>query len=193
MRRDREPVGCRVTCSGHDLEARHVRRTAPDWERQFAEYVAGRSRLLRKTAYLLCGDWHRAEDLTQIALTKLYVAWRRISRNENVDAYARRTLVNVYLDEARRPWRREQAKGDLPDEAGPADLTDDRLMLRAALSGLQPTQRAVVVLRFWEDLSVAETAATLGIKEGTVKSSSARGLAALREVLQDSRNGEPSR
>lgn len=165
----------------------------PDWEQDFAEYVNGRSRVLRKTAYLLCGDWHRAEDLTQTALIKLYVAWRRISKVDSVDAYARRTLVNAYLDEVRRPSRREHTQAHPPDTAGRGDQTDDRLMLMAALSNLQPTQRAVVVLRFWEDLSIVETAAVLGIKEGTVKSSSARGLAALREVLQDSRNGEPSR
>lgn len=170
-----------------------MRRADQDWEHEFAQYVAGRSLVLRRTAFLLCGDWHRAEDLTQTALTKLYVAWRRISRRESVDAYARRTLVNTYLDETRRPWRREQAGGYLPDRADRPEQTDDRLMLMSALAGLAPTQRAVVVLRFWEDLSVAETAAALGIREGTVKSASARGLAALREVLQDSRNGEPTR
>jgi RNA polymerase sigma-70 factor (sigma-E family) len=170
-----------------------VRRPRDDWEREFADYVAGRGRLLRNTAYLLCGDWHRAEDLAQIALTKLYLAWRRISQVDNVDAYARRTLVNTYLSEARRPWRREHVSEQLPDRAAAAELSDDRLMLLAALSRLPPTQRAVVVLRHWEDLSVVETAAVLGIREGTVKSSSARGLAALREVLQGSRNGEPAR
>jgi RNA polymerase sigma factor (sigma-70 family) len=143
--------------------------------------------------YLLCGDWHRAEDLTRIALTQLHLAGRRISRVDNVDAYARRTLVNAYLDEARRPWRREQVNGRLPDRAIAPESGDDRLMLLPAPGRLQPTQRAVVVLRYREDLSVIEKAAVLGIREGTVESSSARGLAALREVLQGSRNGEPAR
>lgn len=109
-------------------------RARDDWEQEFAEYVAGRGRLLCKTAYLLCGDWHRAEDLAQIALTKLYLVWRRISQVDNVDAYARRTLVNTYLDEARRPWRREHLSGFVPDRAGREESSDDRVTLLSALS-----------------------------------------------------------
>jgi DNA-directed RNA polymerase specialized sigma24 family protein len=117
-----------------------------EWERDFVDYVATRSAALRRTAFLLCGDWHQAEDLTQLALAKLYAAWRRIDRAGSIDAYARKTLPR--------------------------------------------SQRAVVVLRYWDDLSVAETASWLQISEGTVKSASARGLAALREGLQGSRNDE---
>jgi RNA polymerase sigma-70 factor (sigma-E family) len=162
-----------------------------DWEREFVDYVGARSRLLRNTAYLLCGDWHRAEDLTQTALAKLYVAWRRIGHQESVDAYARRVLVRAFLDERRRPWRREHVVDVLPEVVVRADFADDRIDLLAALARLPRTQRAAVVLRYWADLSIAETAATLGVSDGTVKSASSRGLAALREVLQGSRRDEP--
>jgi RNA polymerase sigma-70 factor (sigma-E family) len=164
----------------------------PDWETQFVEYVTGRSTMLRNTAYLLCGDWHRAEDLAQIALAKLYVAWRRIDRRESVDGYARQVLVRAFLDENRRPWRREHAAETVPDRAVATDHTDDRLDLLTALARLPGTQRAAVVLRYWADLSITETARVLGVSEGTVKSASSRGLVALREVLQGSRRGEPA-
>jgi RNA polymerase sigma-70 factor (sigma-E family) len=166
--------------------------TSPDWEREYAAYVAARSRLLCATAYLLCGDWHRAEDHTQTALTKLYLAWRRIDRRESVDAYARRVLVRTVVDERRRPWRREHAAAELPERPARADPADDRLDLLAALARLPARQRAAVVLRYWADLDIAETARVLGVTEGTVKSSSSKGLAALRGVLQDSRTGGPS-
>jgi RNA polymerase sigma-70 factor (sigma-E family) len=163
-----------------------------DWEGDFVDYVGARSRQLRNTAYLLCGDWHRAEDLTQIALAKLYVVWRRIGERGSVDGYARQVLVRAFLDERRRPWRREHSAAALPDRAAHADQADDRLDLRAALARLPRTQRAAVVLRYWSDLSIAETAAALGVSEGTVKSASSRGLAALRGVLQGSRRAEPA-
>jgi RNA polymerase sigma-70 factor (sigma-E family) len=166
------------------VSPRVVAVTGPDWEREFAEYVAARSRLLCTTAYLLCGDWHRAEDHTQTALTKLYLAWRRIDRRDPVDAYARKVLVRTVLDERRRPWRREHAAARLPEVPGPPDPADDRIDLLAALARLPARQRAAVVLRYWADLDVAATAAALGVTEGTVKSSSARGLATLREVLE---------
>jgi RNA polymerase sigma-70 factor (sigma-E family) len=166
-----------------------VTRAEPDWEREFADYVAARSRLLCTTAYLLCGDWHRAEDLTQTTLTKLYLAWRRIDRRESVDAYARRVLVRAAIDEGRRPWRRERATELLPEAAARSDHADDRVDLLAALAALPARQRAAVVLRYWSDLGIAETAQVLGVTPGTVKSSSSKGLAALREALQDSRTG----
>lgn len=160
------------------------------WERDFAAYVDGRGGALRTTAYLLCGNWHGAEDLTQPTLTKLYLAWRRIDRTGSVDAYARRVLLRTYLDERRRPWRRERPAAVPPDSATPDDaprVVDERLELEAALRRLPRTQRAAVVLRYWCDLDIRETAAALGVSEGTVKSASSRGLAALREVLQGSR------
>jgi RNA polymerase sigma-70 factor (sigma-E family) len=159
----------------------------------FESYVAARRAFLRRTAYLLTGDWDRAEDVVQDALTNLYVHWRRASRATSVDAYARRTLVNAFLAERRRPWRRERSTEHLPESAydGPADSGDDRDELRRALATLGPSQRAVVVLRYWDDLSVEETAAALGCSTGNVKSQSARGLAHLREVLGRAQAPDP--
>ena len=157
-----------------------------DWERDYAAWVDGRGGALRGTAYLLCGNWHAAEDLTQTTLTKLYLAWCRIDRAGSVDAYARQTLMRTFLDERRRPWRRERPAADPPDLATPGDATGavaERMALEAALRGLPPNQRAVLVLRYWCDLDVRATAAALDISEGTVRSATSRGLAALRAVL----------
>ena len=158
-----------------------------DWERDFAAYVEGRRMALRGTAYLLCGDWHSADDLTQTALTRLYLVWRRIDRIRSIDAYARQVLVRAYLDERRRPWRRERSAANPPDAPASGDppaAVDERLSLEVLLRALPPRQRAVLVLRYWCDLDVRATAEVLGISEGTVKSASARGLAAVREALQ---------
>lgn len=166
-----------------------------DWERDFAAYVEGRRMALRGTAYLLCGDWHSADDLTQTALTKLYLVWRRIDRIRSVDAYARQVLVRAFLDERRRPWRRERSAADPPDAAGVEDLpaaVDERLSLEALLRRLPARQRAVLVLRYWCDLDVRATAEALGISEGTVKSASARGLATVRQILQPPPQPQPN-
>jgi RNA polymerase sigma-70 factor (sigma-E family) len=151
----------------------------------FASYVAVRRVALRRTAYLLTGDWDRAEDVVQDALTRLYVHWRRAQRAESVDAYCRRALVNAFLSETRRPWRRERVAADVPERTydDPAAASDTRDALRRALDELGPSQRAVVVLRYWDDLSVEETAAVLGTSTGNVKSQASRGLAHLRRVL----------
>ena len=154
-------------------------------DEEFTAYVVARSRLLRRSAYLLCGDWHRAEDLTQTALTKVYVAWARVSRADNVDGYVRTLLVRTYLDEERTRWRRERPTGEPLDgvRPDPAADTDERLDLVRALGALPARQRAAVVLRCWEDLSIAEVARTLDCSEGTVKSQTSRGLAVLRDRL----------
>ncbi len=151
----------------------------------FESYVASRRAHLRRTAYLLCGDWDRAEDIVQEAVTRLYVHWRRASRADSVDAYVRRSLVNAHLSEGRRPWRRERPTELLPETAyaDPTGTSDDRADLRRALASLGASQRAIVVLRYWDDLSVEQTADALGCSTGNVKSQAARGLARLREVL----------
>ena len=154
-------------------------------DERYADYVRARSPALRRTAYLLCGDWHRAEDALQAVLIALYV--RPPNDWAAVDAWARTALVRRLVDESRRPWRRcERSVSTLPD--APADGGDatDRLDLVAALRKLPDRQRAVVVLRYWEGLDVAQTAATLHISEGTVKSHTSRALAALRHVMEDS-------
>jgi RNA polymerase sigma-70 factor (sigma-E family) len=152
----------------------------------YREYVAARLEPLRRTAYLLCGDWHTADDLVSTALLKLLRHWRRISTMDSPDAYVRRTLLRVWLDERRRPWRREAAWSDVPDGPAAGDRSEgaaDRMTILALLAELPPRRRAVLVLRYFCDLSVEETARELGCTPGTVKSQSARAIETLRERL----------
>ncbi|MFI5605709.1 SigE family RNA polymerase sigma factor [Amycolatopsis sp. NPDC051903] len=154
------------------------------WDGEFARYFGERAHSLRSTAFLLCGDWHRAEDLTQAALLKLYLAWPRLSRRDSLDAYARKVVLRTFLAENRRSrWKRERLTDDPPDVPAASSVTDDELVVQRALAVLAPRQRAVLVLRYFEDLSVEETAAALGCSTGTVKSQAARGLATLRAKL----------
>jgi RNA polymerase sigma-70 factor (sigma-E family) len=159
-----------------------------DDERDFREFVAVRLPALRRSAYLLCGSRHGADDLVSIAIGKLFRVWRRVSRLENPDAYLRRMLVNGWLDERRRPWRREHSRAEPPEPAGGAvpppdrDVTE-RLTLMAVLDRLPARRRAVLVLRYFDDLSVEQTAEILGMSTGTVKTHTARGLADLRVLL----------
>ncbi|SEP40672.1 SigE family RNA polymerase sigma factor [Amycolatopsis saalfeldensis] len=154
------------------------------WDGEFARYFGERAHSLRATAYLLCGDWHRAEDITQAALLKLYLAWPRLSRHDTLDAYARKVVLRTFLAENRRSrWKRERLT-DEPPEVPAADAeTEHDMLVRQALAVLAPRQRAVLVLRYFEDLSVEETATTLGCSTGTVKSQASRGLATLRQRL----------
>jgi RNA polymerase sigma-70 factor (sigma-E family) len=160
-------------------------------EEQFREFARAQSGPLRRFGYLLCADWHLAEDLVQSTLVKMYRAWPRIQRRETVRQYARQTLLRCWLDEKRRPWRRsERRDGAVPDVADPAvdlgsdsDRAVDRERVLRAMTEVPPRQRAVLVLRFWEELSLAETAATLRCSEGNVKSQQSRGLDKLRSVL----------
>jgi RNA polymerase sigma-70 factor (sigma-E family) len=139
---------------------------------------------LRRTAYLLCGDWHTADDLVSTALVKLLKHWRRVSTMDNIDAYARRVLLRAWLDERRRPWRREHSHAQVPESAarGGSDVAD-RMAVLALLAELPARRRAVLVLRYFCDLSVEETAEALGCTAGTVKSQTARGLDTLRTRL----------
>jgi len=156
----------------------------------FAEYYATRAEVMRGTAYLLCGDWHRAEDLVQSAFTKLYLAWDRVNRHEVLDAYVRRIIVHGYVDQRRRGWwHRERVAETVPEHAVPAAGTDDRLVLFDALARVPRRQRAVLVLRYWLDLPVAEVADLLDCSQGTVKSQAARGLQTLRDLLPDTAVG----
>ena len=151
---------------------------------EFTEFVASRAGWLRKVAYLLCGDWHRADDLVQEAITKLYTHWARVSRADNVDGYARRVLVNTFLAEQRSPWARLlPGRGELPEAAVATSDLDASLDLRRALAVLPPRQRATVVLRYYADLSIDQTAEALGCSAGNVKSQTSRGLEALRRLL----------
>ncbi|WP_406042403.1 SigE family RNA polymerase sigma factor [Micromonospora sp. NBC_00898] len=161
-----------------------------DRDAAFAEYFAARSDAMRGTAYLLCGDWHRAEDLVQTAFTKLYLVWNRISRHEVLDAYVRQILVRTFLDERRRGWwRRERVGGEGAERPAPPDSPENRLVMLQALAAVPPRQRAVLVLRYWEDLSIEEAAALLECSAGTVKSQAARGLDTLRGLLSTTYSG----
>ncbi|WP_433060439.1 SigE family RNA polymerase sigma factor [Dactylosporangium sp. CS-033363] len=153
----------------------------------FDEYFAARRDTVRRTAYLLCGDWHWADDLAQAAFMRLAVSWHRIRDRGALDAFVRQCLVRSYLSETRRAWRRrELAHAEVPDtRAGPdaAEQSAARAAFVAALGKLPPRQRAVLVCRYYQDLSVAQTAEALRCSEGAVKSHASRGLARLKELL----------
>jgi len=157
---------------------------------EFSAFVrAHRSELLRSACLLTAGDTHLAEDLVQTALTKLYLAWPKVFRTGTAVAYVRRIIINAHIDETRRPrWRREKSvpePPDLPDLTAFELRADDAdgEAIRAALAGLPPRMRAVIVLRHWYDLSVQESADLLGCSEGTVKSQTAKAAAHLRAAL----------
>ncbi len=165
---------------------------------EFAEFVAARYRALVRTGLLLTGDSGRAEDLAQSALIRTYLAWSRLRAPANAEAYARRTLVRLALRARQRRWNAEIATGRVgQDGAGaPAEPGHDDLVLdvRRALAALPAGQRAVLVLRYLDDQSEAETARLLGISAGTVKSRAARGLASLRRAgLLDREGGHHDR
>lgn len=159
--------------------------------RRFSEYAAARRDTVRRTAYVMCGDWHWADDLTQTAFIRLAAGWHRIRDERAVDAYLRTCLVRAYLAETRRVWRRRERPVEQFPEAAHAGADHDdeavvrRVVFAEALGRLAPRQRVTLVCRFYQGLDVAETAAALGCSEGTVKSQTARGLAALRRVLGD--------
>ena len=147
----------------------------------FTEYVVARRPLMYRTAWVLCRDHHQAEDLVQHVLTKLYVAWPRVSGMDAVDGYVRTMLVNANLDRLRR--HREQAGLEGWDQPTATRDTEALLDLREALTRLAPGQRRALVLRHLWDLSVEETAAALGIAPGTVKSQTADAMMRLRALL----------
>jgi RNA polymerase sigma-70 factor (sigma-E family) len=155
--------------------------------RQFADFFTARRDQVRRTAFLMCGDWHWADDLTQTAFIKLAAGWRRVRDPQALDAYVRTCLVRAYLADLRRVWRRrERSYADPPDTPiadDDAETITRRLLFAAALQQLPPRQRVTLVCRFYQGLDVAETATALGCSEGTVKSQTARGLAALRRLL----------
>lgn len=147
----------------------------------FANYVSARSTRLLRIAYLLCRDWHTAEDLVQAALGKAWVAWPRITKDP--DAYVYRILITTRNSWWRRRWHGEIPTGDLPEAAGgtdTADLVSRQVALWDALGRLSRQQRAVVVLRYFEDFSEERIAEALGCGPGTVKVHAHRALARLR-------------
>ena len=154
-------------------------------EEEFRRFVAARLHSLRGLAYLTCGHWQAAEDAAASTLEKLYGRWDKVS---DPDRYAARMVVRAAIDQVRRPWRREVSASQAFPDAGEPDESEaltERLRIRAALRQLPPTQRAVLVLRFYEDFSVEEVAEALSRRTGTVKSQTARGLATLRRLLAE--------
>ncbi|GAA1951023.1 SigE family RNA polymerase sigma factor [Catenulispora subtropica] len=166
-----------------------ISRLSPEELADFTEFAQVRQRHLMRTAYLLCGEKQTAQDLTQTALLNLCRAWHRVRRADEVDSYAHRVLINAFLSAQRKADRERKALWDKAWDTAPARAADHttelRLTLLAALDRLPPKARAVVVLRYWEDLSVEATAAALGCSTGNVKSQSSRALAKLRELLGD--------
>jgi RNA polymerase sigma-70 factor (sigma-E family) len=151
----------------------------------FAEFVTARWRPLLRTAYLLTGDDGKAEDLLQTALSRLWLVWPRV-KNEAPEAYVRKILANTSASWWRRRWHGERPTDKLPEHFSADDVAGqiaDRDRLRVALDQLSPRQRAVVVLRYAEDLSEKQVAEELGISLGTVKTLASRGLTKLRDVL----------
>ena len=188
-------TGVSVVEAGHSKAAREAARDA-----EFEQYLLARQPSLLRTAYLLTGDRHAAEDLVQTALAKLYLSWDKVQRRDLVDGYVRRILVNEHNSLWRRAWKRtEVSTGEVPDHLAVQDRPDhgERAALWAFVQTLPRRQRAVVVLRYYEDLSEAEVADVLGVSVGTVKSQSSRALAALRERVHTqptlARDGEEER
>lgn len=181
-----QQMGSTHTLAGAGMTmARPVGRDA-----EFSAYMQARQAGLLRTAYLLTGDRHTAEDLVQTAFAKLYLSWDKVRDQGSLDGYVRRIVVNEHNSLWRRAWkRREHAAEELPerphhdeyDAGGSAELWD-------LVQTLPRKARAVVVLRYYEELSEAETAEVLGISVGTVKSQASRALAALRERAPGSLN-----
>ncbi|HEU4426597.1 MAG TPA: SigE family RNA polymerase sigma factor [Pilimelia sp.] len=158
----------------------------PEQEREYVDYVTVRLPALRRVAYFLCGDEHRADDLVQQTMTSLYLHWLRARTVANLEGYVHRILVRAHLSERRLSWSsRVRLVGDTPPEqpSAPGGEVEERAVVQAALARIPPRQRAVLVLRFLCDLPVDEVAGLLGCSAGTVKSQTSHGLAALRRLL----------
>jgi RNA polymerase sigma-70 factor (sigma-E family) len=167
----------------------HVKAQAEhEKDAEFEAYMAARQPSLLRTAYLISGDRHTAEDLVQTALAKLYLSWDKVHDRQMIDGYVRRIIVNEHNSLWRRAWKRRELTTDtLPDHQTVTEEHDlgQRDALWEFVQTLPRKQRAVIVLRYYEDLSEAETAETLGISVGTVKSQASRALAAMRSRVHD--------
>ncbi len=161
---------------------------------EFADFVATREASLRRLAILLCQDWHRADDLVQAAITKLYVHWPKARAAASIDAYVRAIVVREFLEERRSSWiRRVTLTSQVPDHQAASNDPETALDMQAAIAALPPRQRATLVLRFYCDLPVEQAAQVLGCTPGTVKSQTAKALASLRIALgSDADTAQPS-
>ena len=156
-------------------------------DEEFAAFVMAATPRLRRTAYLMCRDWHLAQDLTQLTLAKMYASWGRIWRTANLEAYSRRVLMNAVFDQAKRRSHSEVVLAELPDRPGRpvADTPELHVALMRALATLPVRDQAIVVLRHWEDQSVDMVAEILGVSASVVKMQSMRALSRLRDLLGD--------
>ena len=162
----------------------------------FEQYVEVRQAALLRLGYLLTGEQHAAEDLVQTALAKLYLAWHRVERSDNLDAYTRRIMINEHSSWWRRAWRRTETTTDAVPERRSSTIADlghalaERDDLWSVVHDLPPRQRAAVVLRFYEDMSEQDAATVLGCSVGTVKSQTSRALKTLRARLQERKEND---
>ncbi|WP_131738488.1 SigE family RNA polymerase sigma factor [Actinomadura roseirufa] len=146
---------------------------------EFREWATARLPALLRYAHVLTGDRHQAEDVVQTAMARTLTVWPRVQRKDNPEAYVRQAIVRLVINGRRGAWR-ERLTGVVPEPAAEPPGPEDRLAMWAALAELPPRQRAVVVLRYYEDLSEARIAEVLGCSPGTVKSQAAKALARLR-------------
>ncbi|MFE4368024.1 SigE family RNA polymerase sigma factor [Streptomyces sp. NPDC056835] len=158
-------------------------------EEGFARYVIGARPALRRNAFLLVGDWHAADDLVQQTLITLYRRWEHLDQHDKLSGYTRTVMVRLFLSDRRNHrWTRERLVDSTPEpEPTPAEAAriEDRIVLLDALATLSAKQRSLVYLRYWEDLSVEESARIMNCSSSTVRSSSSRALRILRERLGD--------
>ena len=175
--------GTRTGIVANWSEARRRAKAARDEE--FTAFVESAGARLRRSAYLMCRDWHLAQDLTQHTLAKMYAAWDRIRQGTNLDAYSRRVLMNAVFDQYRRRSGSEIVLADLPDrpDRTGAGVPELRVTLVDALARLTVQDRAVLVLRHAEDHSVDTVAGILGVSVSVVKMRNARALGRLRTLL----------
>jgi RNA polymerase sigma-70 factor (sigma-E family) len=163
-------------------------------DEEFVEFAEIASPQLRRTAFLLCGNWHTAEDLVQTTLARVFVSWRKIRRRDAARAYAARTLVNTYLAEKRSKRSAEILTDRFPERPVEPHAPETRIVVLSVLATLPPRARAVVVLRYWEDLSVDQVAAMLSCSPGNVKSLAAGALSKLRAAVDEDLTGhQPAR
>jgi len=161
-------------------------------DEDFAEYMTARLPALRRLALVLCQDRHRADDLAQAAAIKAYTHWARAARADNTDAYVNAILVREFLHERRSAWSRLVSLTDAPEAAASQGDHDSSLDLQAAVGTLPPRQRAVLVLRFYCDLNIYQTAEALGCTPGTVKSQTAKALDSLRRAMGSAVDAGPA-